>query len=125
MAFEISIVDDQVFALDPAVITQALLPHFGDCQILGVVKGADPARHPLRPRTPWRNEQCRNSDYELPPLHSVLSSQLEETGCRLSGLNGRRTKRDSKAASQALRDGPCPLGVTSGCRGPRGLSPVY
>jgi hypothetical protein len=27
---------------------------------------------PLRPRTPWRNEQRRSSRYELPPLHSIL-----------------------------------------------------
>ena len=29
-------------------------------------------RLPLRPRTPWQNEQCRSARNELPPLHSIL-----------------------------------------------------
>jgi hypothetical protein len=35
-------------------------------------KKAKPTASPLRPRTPWRNEQRRSSRYELPPLHSIL-----------------------------------------------------
>ena len=41
-----------------------------------VTYGKKPSRRgvPLRPRTPWRNEQRRSSRYELPPLHSILIS---------------------------------------------------
>ena len=47
----------------------------------GVAYGekTNPTTYPLRPRTPWRNEQRRSSRYELPPLHSILS-QLEDDG---------------------------------------------
>jgi hypothetical protein len=72
MALEISVINDQVIALDPAVTAQALVEHFEVLQILEAAKHADPARRPLRPRTPWRNEQRRSSRYELPPLHSIL-----------------------------------------------------
>jgi hypothetical protein len=54
------------------VIAQALVDHFEDRQILETAKQADPARRPLRSRTPWANEQRRSSRYELPPLHSIL-----------------------------------------------------
>ena len=42
-------------------------------------KKANPTTCPLRPRTPWRNEQRRSGRNELPPLHSILS-QLEDDG---------------------------------------------
>jgi hypothetical protein len=72
MALEISVVNDQVLALDPAVIAQALVQRFEDWQILEAAQEADPARRPLRSGTPWRNEQRRGSCYELPPFHSSL-----------------------------------------------------
>ena len=37
-------------------------------------------RPPLRPRTPWRNEQHRSSRYELPPLHPILIAGLRTMG---------------------------------------------
>ena len=72
MAFEKSVVDDQVLPLDPAVIAQALLEHFEERQILEAAKRADAARRPLGSRTPWPNEQRRSRRYELPPPHTIL-----------------------------------------------------
>jgi hypothetical protein len=79
MALEISVVNDEVLPLDPAVIAQAFLKHFVDRQNPDAAKRADAARRPLRTRTPWANEQRRNTRYELPPLHSILTS-TKETG---------------------------------------------
>jgi hypothetical protein len=72
MALVISVVNDQVLALDPAVIAQTLVEHFEELQILEAAEQADPARGPLRSRMPQANEQRRSRSYELPPLHSIL-----------------------------------------------------
>jgi hypothetical protein len=50
MALEKSVVNDQVFPLDPTEIAQAGAPDFDNCPILSAAKIADPMRRPLRPR---------------------------------------------------------------------------
>jgi hypothetical protein len=37
-------------------------------------KNTKPTASPLRPRTPWRNEQHRSRRYEFPSLHSILTA---------------------------------------------------
>jgi hypothetical protein len=72
MALEISVVNYEILPLDPAVIAQALEPHFADCQILETAKQSDAASFPLCSRAPWANEQRRSNRYELAPFHSIL-----------------------------------------------------
>jgi hypothetical protein len=72
-----TILDNQVSSVDPAVLSQPLKQ-----RNLGLIEGlpapvtysekAKPTASPLRPRTPWRNEQRRSSRYELPPPHPIL-----------------------------------------------------
>src|SRR6516225_5330050 len=73
-------INDEVLPFDPAMIAQAVPKHLPDCQVVRRgIKSADPARRPLRQRSPRRNEQRRSSRDELPPLHSILA-QLEDNG---------------------------------------------
>jgi hypothetical protein len=68
--------DNQV-SIYPAEVSQPIKEY-----TLGLIKGlpapityskkAKPTARPLRPRTPWRNQQRRSAAYELPPLHSIL-----------------------------------------------------
>ena len=62
-------------------------------------RNAKPTTCPLRPRTPWRNKQRRSSRYELPPSSIVSSSLPEGDGCRVSGLDVRRTQFGGKWAA--------------------------
>jgi hypothetical protein len=72
-----TILDNQVFSIYPAVASQPIKQ-----RKLGLIEGlpapitygkkAKPTARPLRPRTPWRNEQRRSACYELPSLHSIL-----------------------------------------------------
>ena len=69
----ITIFDDQVLSIDPAMVSQAVKQRvvwIGECSTHG--ENAKPTTCPLRPRTPWRNEQRRSSRNELPSLHSIL-----------------------------------------------------
>jgi len=57
-----TIFDDQVSSIDPAMASQAVKEcgeqgrrPFTNCG------KAKPTTCPLRPRTPWKNEQCRSS----------------------------------------------------------------
>jgi hypothetical protein len=68
-----SVVNDQVLPFDPAVIAQAVLPHFEDWRVLeSGIKIADPPRWSFCPQGPWRNEQRGSSRYKIPPFHSIL-----------------------------------------------------
>jgi len=74
-----TILDNQVSSVYPAVASQPIKQ-----RKLGLIEGlpapityrkkAEPTASPLRPRTPWRNEQRRNARDELPPLHSILTA---------------------------------------------------
>jgi hypothetical protein len=71
--------DNQVSSIYPAEVSQPIKEH-----TLGLIEGlpapitygkkAKSTASPLRPRTPWRNEQRRSARYELPPLHSILTT---------------------------------------------------
>ena len=52
-----AILDDQVFSINPAVVSQPVKPRFlnGRFHLIGVEK-ANPTTCPLRQRTRWRNE---------------------------------------------------------------------
>jgi hypothetical protein len=68
-----SVINDQVLSFDPAVIAQAVLPHFEDWQVQHrAIEIADPARCHLRPQTRRPCEQRHRSRYEVPTLHSIL-----------------------------------------------------
>src|SRR5258708_17849012 len=68
-----SVINDQVLPFDPAMIAQAVLPHFEEWQVFDHgLKIADPTTCPLRQRMPWRNQQRRTGRNELSPLHSIL-----------------------------------------------------
>src|SRR6266403_1229864 len=76
----ITILDDQVSSIDPAVVSQPVKPRFLNGRLHHIHgEKANPTTCPLRPRTPWRNEQRRRSRNKLSPLHSILS-QLEDDG---------------------------------------------
>ncbi|WOH48202.1 hypothetical protein [Bradyrhizobium sp. sBnM-33] len=69
--------DNQVSSIYPTEASQPIKEH-----TLSLIQGlpasitygkkAKSTASPLRPRTPWQNEQRRSSRYELPPLHSIL-----------------------------------------------------
>src|SRR6476619_5559869 len=76
----ITILDDQVSSINPAMLSQAVKQRVVNGRHRFIeVENAKPTTCSLRPRTPWRNEQCRSSRNELSPLHSILS-QLEDDG---------------------------------------------
>src|SRR5258706_14577498 len=76
----ITILDDQVFSINPAVFLQPVKPRFLNGRLHHIHgEKANPTTWPLRQRTPWRNEQRRTGRNELSPLHSILS-QLEDDG---------------------------------------------
>ena len=76
----ITILDDQVSSINPAVVSQPVKPRFLNGRLHHIHgEKANPTTCPLRQRTPWRNEQRRSSQNELPSLHSILS-QLEDDG---------------------------------------------
>jgi hypothetical protein len=71
----ITILDDQVCSIDPAVISQPVKPRFLNSRLRHIHgEKANPTTCPLRRRTPWRNEQRRSSRNELPPPHRITSS---------------------------------------------------
>jgi hypothetical protein len=68
----ITIVDDQVLSLDPAVVSQAVKQSF-PVKARTILENPKPTTCPLRPRTPRRNEQRRSSGNELRPPHGTTS----------------------------------------------------
>jgi len=55
-----TIFDDQVSSIDPAMVSQAVKQrNVAHGRTNG--ENAKPTTCPLRPRTPWKNEQCRSS----------------------------------------------------------------
>src|SRR5712671_4647119 len=96
------------------MIAQAVLPHLEVWQVQGrAIKIANPARRPPRPRTPWRNKQCRSTCYELTPSH-------------VSSLQGPRLWGKRLALCSAV--GGClegPVRVKSGPDGPERRRPLF
>src|SRR5215468_2449756 len=93
------VINDEVLPFDPAMIAHAVLPYLVVWQVQGRgIKIADPARRPLCPRTLWRNEQCRSTRYEIPPLHSILI-RLEDDWRKVTRLNDSRI-RGANAATR-------------------------
>src|SRR5215471_10877723 len=90
-----SVINDQVLPFDPAMIAHAVQPHLEERQVFRVeIKIADPARRPLCPRTLWRNEQCRSTRYEIPPIHSILITGRGRWNNLITFSMGPRTKRE-------------------------------
>src|SRR6266403_120552 len=84
----ITILDDQVSSINPAVVSQPVKPRFLNGRLHHIHgEKANPTTCPLRPRTPWRNEQRRSSRNELPSPHrmtpSVASQGHTFRTCRL------------------------------------------
>lgn len=71
----ITILDDQVSSINPAVVSQPLKPRFLNGRLHHMHgEKANPTTCPLRQRTPWRNEQRRTGCNELSPLHRMTPS---------------------------------------------------
>src|SRR6266436_8170542 len=71
----ITILDDQVSSINPAVVSQPVKPRFlnGRLHHIGGEK-ANPTTCPLRQQTSWRNEQRRSSRNELSSPHRMTPS---------------------------------------------------
>src|SRR5258705_11840260 len=102
----ITILDDQVSSINPAVVSQPVKPRFLNGRLHHIHgEKANPTTCPLRQRTPWRNKQCRGSRNELPPPHCITSSsRTNSEAARMSGsasvclpLCEPRAKRHSQA----------------------------
>ena len=77
MALEISVVNEQVLALDPAVTAQALVEDFFDRRILEVAKRADPAG------VPCAHE--RRAKLAAPRLATMNSRRFIRSSSQLEG----------------------------------------
>src|SRR3954447_22990125 len=101
MALEISVVHDQVLAFNPALLLYAAAQL---CRIFETPQEANPAGLPLRLHVPWRTEQHRNSRYELAPLHSISSWQLEDDGQNITSRRSWYSLRVQNCVAGAARD---------------------
>src|SRR5262245_2377707 len=101
MSLRISVVNDKVFAFDPSFFAQAAAPDLENWRIFEVGQEADAPRRPWRPQTPWRNEQRRNSRYEVPPYHWT-SKLVRGTAVEYQAL-GSATRCRSSHSKQMLR----------------------
>jgi hypothetical protein len=105
-----TIINRQISSVFPAMASQPV-----NQRKLGLIEGqptpityskkAKPMVRPLRPRTPWRNEQRRSSAMNSRRFIRS-SSQLEGDRRRVSGLDGRRTQYVCKCC---VRQGWCLL----------------
>jgi hypothetical protein len=75
----VTIFDDQVFSINPAMLSQAVKPRVlpGRQQLIYGEKAKLTTR-PLRQRTPGRNEQHRSSRNELPSPHRMTPSMASQ-----------------------------------------------
>ncbi len=108
----ITILDDQVSSINPAVVSQPVKPRFLNGRLHHIHgEKANPTTCPLRQRTPWRNEQRRTGRNELSPLHFDPHRSLRTTERRVSRLNGGRTHWGYKCCVANAARGPRPLWV--------------
>jgi hypothetical protein len=122
----VTILDDQVSPINPAMVSQAVEPRFlkGGLRLIYSEK-AKPTACALRPRTRWRNEQRRRSRNEFPPSHCMTSSsRTSSEAAHISGvasvclpLCGPRAKRRPWSPFAADESLGYPLGgVPPHCR---------
>src|SRR6266403_2639478 len=102
----ITILDNQVSSINPAMVSQPVKPQFLNGRLHHIHgEKANPTTCPLRPRAPWRNEQHRSGRNELPPPHCITSSsRTNSEAAHMSGsasvclpLCEPRAKRHSQA----------------------------